>query len=551
MPRVSALRTGVLWSGILCPVLAGAQGMENIGIPESGASPFLFLVGVVLLAVVLARFGMGVMNLCFLEEETIASIERRHPYLPRIRTAAGIAAATALVIALAFKTVIGIAPFDGQHGWLRLILALIAGGCIAIAVRFRWPAKSRQFVFAAITGTIITFALIGLERAMFSEDLGRDPFVITVGLVCLIVAWRFLFGPWQPPVKAVVLGTFIFWVAMHMLFSASGTERLAHVLAAGIALVPAIIWCMLFLGYHRQRLSTVVLMFFSGMLSTAPILLYDKILRSGLELQFFLFRIVPESFTQTSNTFVSGRMTGISPYHSTIAATLVSFLLVGLIEELSKFWVLRRSGCGSFRSIDDVMQLAIIVAIGFAFAENVLNPNYFIAFVKEHIVGGQPDWAAFLGNFLGRSILTTMVHIVSTGILGYFYGISLFTPSYMREDRLAGRRVFLPRFLHSLLRIPEEEVFEREMIFIGMTTAVILHGVFNFLVTLPSLLPGNPNTLGDLVGAAEDSPLHLIAILVAPALFYVVGGFWLLSTLFASDRNAKERAVAVHGPAVA
>jgi hypothetical protein len=539
----------------MLPTIAHAQ--EDLGPTQTvgvSSSPLVFLVGMVLLAAFLARFSMGVINLCFLEEESLASIEKRHPYLPRMRVVASTLIITALMVVLSYKTIAGLAPFDGPYGTALAVGTMCAFGLVALVGRLLWPAASKQYIFAALTGTIITFALIGFQRSIFSPTAARDPFVMTMGLVCIIVAWRFLFGPWRPPVKAFVLGTFIFWVCVHMLSSASHAERIAQLLASGIALIPAIIWCMLFLGYHRQRLSMVVLMFFSGMLSTAPILLYDKVLRSGLELQFFLFRIVPESFTQTSNTFISGRIGGDSPYHSTIAATFVSFLLVGLIEELSKFWVLKRSGSSSFRSIDDVMQLGIIVAIGFAFAENVLNPNYFLSFVKDYLVSGSPDWAGFMGNFLGRSILTNMVHIVSTGIFGYYFGIALFSQSYMTEDRKMGRRVFLPRFLHYILRLPEEEVFQREMALMGMVVAVVLHGVFNFLVTLPSLLPGQPTTIGDLVGANPQSPLHFVAILVIPALFYVVGGFWLLTTLFSSERNIKERVVRVtdvRAPAVA
>jgi uncharacterized membrane protein YidH (DUF202 family) len=530
----------------LCPTAAFAQGQDAMpDMVGTSSSPFIFLVGMLLLALLLARFGMGVINLCFLEEESLASIERRHPYLPRLRATVSILLATALMVVLSLKTIAGIAPFDGPNGAFFAVAGLCLFGLFAVVARYLWPDASKQYVFAALTGTVITFALIGFERSVFSPLSNNDPFVITMGLVCIIVAWQFLFGPWRPPVKAFVLGTFIFWVTIHMLFAASHAERLAQLLAAGIALIPAIVWCMLFLGYHKQRISMVLLMFFSGMLSTAPILLYDKVLRSGLELQFFLFRIVPESFTQTSNTFVSERIGGGPSYQSTIVATFVSFLLVGLIEELSKFWVLKKSGSSSFRSIDDVMQLGIIVAIGFAFAENVLNPNYFLSFVKEHLVGASPDWAGFLGNFLGRSILTNMVHIVSTGIFGYYFGLALFSRSYMNEDRKVGKRIFLPRFLHYVLRLPEEEVFQREMALTGMVVAVCLHGVFNFLVTLPSLLPENPRTIGELVDAAPGSPLHFIAILIVPALFYVVGGFWLLTTLFSSERNMKERTVKI------
>ncbi len=531
---------GVALSVLSFPAVAHAQGASNIVIGIS-SSPIVLLGAFIIFAIIFARFAMGAINVCFLEDESIASIERRHPYLPSVKMVIGMTLVTVLLFFLSLKTINGIAPFDGPNGWKRAALMFVIFGIVAIISKLFWPKKSSHYVFGAIVGTIITFAILGFKQTIFSGGAGQDPFIMTLGIICLIIGWHLLFGPWRPQVKAFVLGTFIFWMAMHIFFRESQAERLAHLLAVIIALIPAVIWCFLFLGYHRQRLSMVILMFFSGMLSTAPILLYDKILRSGMELQFFLFRIVPESFQQSSNAFVSGRAVGITGYKSTIVATLISFLLVGLIEELSKFWVLKKSGRSSFTSIDDVIQLGIIVAIGFAFAENILNPNYFLAFVSEHLVQPNPDWSGFLGNFLGRSILTNMVHIVSTGVLGYYFGIVLFTRSYLREEQKESGSIFIPRFLHHFFRLPEEEVFKREMIIFGLVIAIALHGIFNFLVTLPSILPGNPKTLGELFNASAGSPLHYIAILVIPSLFYIVGGFWLLSALFTNKRCMRER----------
>ena len=35
-----------------------------------------------------------------------------------------------------------------------------------------------------------------------------------------------------------------------------------------------------------------------------------------------------------------------------------------------------------------ILEVAIVVAIGFAFAENLLNPNYFVGFVQSYLLGG-------------------------------------------------------------------------------------------------------------------------------------------------------------------
>jgi len=225
-----------------------------------------------------------------------------------------------------------------------------------------------------------------------------------------------------------------------------------------------------------------------------------------------------------------------------IVSTLISFILVGLIEEVSKYWVLTRSARSIFSSIDDVMQLSIIVAIGFAFAENVINPVYFTGFVREFLLhGSAPDLTAFLSNVLGRSVLTSMVHIVSTGVLGYFLGLAIFGAPCLEEDQRKGKTHRLMVRVHQVLRLPELSIFRLRMLSTGLFCAIALHGIFNFLVTLPDILPGNPQSIGDIVG--PDAPLILlrIPVLLLPALLYVVGGFWLLTSLFLRKENMVQR----------
>ncbi len=405
---------------------------------------------------------------------------------------------------------------------------------------------AQHYLFAILIGTIVTFTLISLYDAIFQAPNPQNPFLMAFIVASVIVVWTFLFGPWRPQVKATILGTFVFWMAVHLILNEAPSERSARILATLIALVPAVIWCLLFIKEHKQRLSLVILMFFAGMLSTAPILFYDALVRHNVELQFFLFRVIPENFSRSSSVFVSGNVVNATGMQSTLIATMISFLIVGLIEEVSKFWVLKKSGQQFFSSIDDVLQLGIIVAIGFAFAENVMNPTYFLAFVRSYLINPEvPQWGAFMGNVLGRAILTNMVHILATGVLAYFYALTLFAKPVLEEEHRAGKVHFIPLLVYKVLRIPEEMTYKLEKLTLGFVIAIALHGIFNFLVTLPDLLPGNPRTLGDLFSSPDGSPLHLVALLIIPSLFYVVGGFWVLSILFYSKQNMQERGVLI------
>ncbi len=402
--------------------------------------------------------------------------------------------------------------------------------------------KHYHYVLAAVVGTLISMGILMAAEYLLADGLAGSSALIGLGVVCVFLLWRLMFGLGEPHVKATVLGAFVLWVGLHILWTESLPERIAHALAIVVAIIPALVWSALFLKYHRERRSRVLLMFFAGMVSTAPILFYDALLRKGAELQFFFFRITPENFNMTINAAVHNAYPELSIVPATMLTLACTFILVGILEEISKYWVVRMSGYEIFSSIDDVLQLSVIVAIGFAFAENVLNQSYFLGFVNDYLYSPHnQDWFGFIGNVAGRSVLTSMVHIVSTGTMGYFFGLSLFAVPYLQEAEQQGKKYWLVEILHKVLRIPRKEIFRRQMLWIGLTIAVCMHALANFLVSLPDSLPGNPKTFGDLLGAPPGSPLHFIALLLFPSLLYVAGGFSLLSYLFTRRENMKER----------
>lgn len=522
----------------LFPVCAHAAQQTAAQAGKGAFMIVLALLAILLLSAMLTRLWVGIVNVSLLDVESIASIERRHPYLPSFRVMLVAISGTAILLTLTVRTFGTVAPFEGDAGLRRFVaFALVFIGCAGAAM-LKWR-RAREFVFAILLGTILSFVLIGFERALLDSPHAANPFTTALGVVGIALAWRFLFGPWIAHIRAAVLGTFLFWVMAHLLWQEPYVERLAHLFAIGIALIPAVIWCALFLKYHWERLSLVLLMFFSGMVSTAPILFYDALVRRGVELQFLLFKIVPENFSRSSSALVTGAVTESSGVQFTLFSTLLSFLLVGVIEEASKFWVLQKSGMQFFRSINDVVELAIIAAIGFAFAENIINPTYFAGFVREYLMApSSADFGGFMGNVVGRSILTTMVHIVSTGALGYFMGLAIFAGPNLEEARQNGKIALIAWLAWSVLRLPEKAVYQKQAMITGFAIAVTLHGLFNFMVSLPDLLPGNPRTLGDLFAVSAGSPLHYVSLILFPSLFYVLGGFWILSGLFfKSDCN--------------
>ncbi len=420
-----------------------------------------------------------------------------------------------------------------------IVLCAVTAIAVFDLVR-RCKHRPTHLLFAVVLGTALSLGLIRIAEVFLQQGTGSHPVAAAAGFVLVLLGWRGLFGPWDAQTKTVMLGTFLFWISLHIIAGEGGSLS-ARLIAAAVALLPALIWCWLFLRYHRERIGNVVLLFLAGMLSTVPILFYDTLVRRGVEMQFFFFHIRPESFSRTTQSLVT-QLQPEGAADSMLWATLLSFLFVGLIEEVSKYWVLSRSGRSIFSSIDDVMQLSIIAAIGFAFAENVVNPVYFTAFVREYLLhGAAPDIMAFVSNVLGRSVLTSMVHIVSTGVMGYYLGLAIFAGPYLKEQRASGKVFPILSALHGLLRLPEISLFRVQMLSTGLLAAIGLHGLFNFLVTLPELLPGNPQSIADIIGPSAPSFLNAVPFLLIPALFYVVGGFWLLTALFERKANMRER----------
>lgn len=423
---------------------------------------------------------------------------------------------------------------------MTVLCAIAAIACIDILRRIRH--KPTHLLFATVLGTTLSIGLIRTVDSFLLQGATENHYIMALGFLFAILGWKALFGPWETQTKLMMLATFLFWICLHLFWNDPGPQQTARLIAALIAFIPAVIWCRLFLKYHRERLSAVVLLFLAGALSTIPILFYDALVRRGVEMQFFFFRLTPENFNQSAQSFVAGNSAGGDQMYVLLLSTFLSFLFVGLIEEVSKYWVVSRSGRQLFTSVDDVMQLSIIVAIGFSFAENIVNPVYFTAFVNDYLLhNAAPDVMGFAGNILGRSVLTSMVHIVSTGVLGYFMGLAIFAGPILAEKHAQGRMHTWFCSLHRLLQIQEVSIFRVQMLVMGLLSAVLLHGLFNFLVTLPEILPGRPESLRDVFGAESPAFLSNVPLLLAPALFYVVGGFWLLTTLFLRKDNMLER----------
>jgi len=130
---------------------------------------------------------------------------------------------------------------------------------------------------------------------------------------------------------------------------------------------------------------------------------------------------------------------------------IIFVLAAPLIEEFFKYAAVKKFAFGvkSFNQVIDGVIYAVSVALGFACLENFI---YFAGFLSKG--------AYFLaGGFMFRTFLSTLLHTLSAGWLGFWIGRARFAA--------AGRAAFLA---------------------IGLVSAAAIHAAFNFLMSYNLIL---------------------------------------------------------------
>lgn len=146
-----------------------------------------------------------------------------------------------------------------------------------------------------------------------------------------------------------------------------------------------------------------------------------------------------------------------------VAAFAIVFLAFG--EEYTKHLVVRFTDDDSIRSIDDAIEFSIIVGLAFAFAENVL------LYFPRYLADGDT------ATLVMRSVLTVLMHAVSSGICGYFYGLSFFSTARVRSGHAARGRLY--HLLNRLFLLKRQAVYHEVKLFQGIVCAGAFHAVFN------------------------------------------------------------------------
>lgn len=241
-------------------------------------------------------------------------------------------------------------------------------------------------------------------------------------------------------------------------------QAIINILIAGaLAVVPALFWGYIFYKKQPENKLTAAHLFLSGMITVTPLLAYK-----------YLWQFFPwiNAFAYT-NTF-QDNLVGFSNIAVIPLDVVATFMIVGVIEEIAKFTAVRIIHHKKINSVTDCIEYFIIVALGFAFAENMI---YFYNIMQ---VRGTDS---ILLPFVFRSLFSTFAHVMFSGVLGYYYGLATFARPMMDETENQDKWPIL-RAISSVFHLNKTRTFHDEKILQGLGIAIALHAFFNIFLEM-------------------------------------------------------------------
>lgn len=235
------------------------------------------------------------------------------------------------------------------------------------------------------------------------------------------------------------------------------------ILAFLLAIVPAVAWGYIFWKKQVGKKAMLAQTFFAGAVFVTPLLLYKQLW------QYFPWLNAFEYTQKWSNDLV-----GVSTFQIIPLDVIITFMLVGVIEEITKLWAVRLTERKRICSIDDAIEMCIMAALGFAFAENML---YFYNIISARGVDN------ILYPFVFRSLFSTFAHVMFSGILGYYYGLALFANEQLRDQHNNKKWSFIRSFA-KLLNFRRDVLFHHEKMTQGLVIAIVLHAFFNIFLEM-------------------------------------------------------------------
>ncbi len=181
-------------------------------------------------------------------------------------------------------------------------------------------------------------------------------------------------------------------------------------------------------------------------LSFLPVFFWSAILkrkhRKGMTFFFALNFILSAGFAALFHHKLEAIIeNGILGENDHGALVFVSYMIMGMLIEYGKNFIVRMTGGKYFQTIDDVMDLSFATALWFTFYRNIFH--FHLLFI-----GANPDITGpikILKDILENVFFILPIHLFCSGIFGYFYGVSIFATEKLKEahkDRLTRYKIF-------------------------------------------------------------------------------------------------------------
>lgn len=167
----------------------------------------------------------------------------------------------------------------------------------------------------------------------------------------------------------------------------------------------------------------------------------------------------------------------VSIIHTTIG--VIMFLAV--IEEYVKHLMVRFIDDKKIKDVDDAITLSIVIGLAFSFIETII---YAINVGDMAIV-------------LPRALLTMPIHVIASGIFGYYYGLARYAEPILKAEHKQKRYQIKFKWFHTILRMKKSDIYEEEKTAQGLVLATLFHTVANVLfelnlayITVPLIVGG-------------------------------------------------------------
>jgi RsiW-degrading membrane proteinase PrsW (M82 family) len=157
-----------------------------------------------------------------------------------------------------------------------------------------------------------------------------------------------------------------------------------------------------------------------------------------------------------------------------LATALGSILFLAIIEEYVKHLIVRITDDKKLKDIDDAITLGIVVGLAFAFTETIVYG----------VTTGDLKIVFF------RTMVSLPIHVVASGIFGYYYGLAHFAKPIVASE--GGDQTYHENlwgmarhgWLRRLMTLKKSTVYSEEKIIEGFLLATVFHALCNVLFEL-------------------------------------------------------------------